>query len=262
MELPSFWTSLVPKKNMCFFSFIDVFVLSIACICVFIDLLVYVFSLFIHFWYIFLIYSIHFFILLFTDHLLFIYLQYLLYVSSIHSSRYFGLSFVLFLGFSIGLSIYLLGIDFLMYLLVHLFDVGVLPTKFFLQTPPDFTDRIFRWSFHLLIFLFITLTLYYFSLYSWFFWYIFLMYSIHFCTFLIFHLFIMLLHFRIIFLSCQCLQNPWMLLSERQVQHAAKHKKSIEKNKENDEKWIENDERWTIPWFKKIRKTSDKKTWK
>ena len=50
----------------------------------------------------FLIYSIHFFILLFTDHLLFIYLQYLLYVSSIHSSRYFGLSFVLFLGFSIG----------------------------------------------------------------------------------------------------------------------------------------------------------------
>ena len=115
---------------------------------------------------IFLIYSIHFFILLFTDHLLFIYLQYLLYVSSIHSSRYFGLSFVLFLGFSIGLSIYLLGIDFLMYLLVHLFDVGVLPTKFFLQTPPDFTDRIFRWSFHLLTFLFITLTLYYFSLYS------------------------------------------------------------------------------------------------
>ena len=114
----------------------------------------------------FLIYSIHFFILLFTDHLLFIYLQYLLYVSSIHSSRYFGLSFVLFLGFSIGLSIYLLGIDFLMYLLVHLFDVGVLPTKFFSQTPPDFTDRIFRWSFHLLTFLFITLTLYYFSLYS------------------------------------------------------------------------------------------------
>ena len=96
----------------------------------------------------FLIYSIHFFILLFTDHLLFIYLQYLLYVSSIHSSRYFGLSFVLFLGFSIGLSIYLLGIDFLMYLLVHLFDVRALPTKVFLQTPPDFTDRIFRWSFH------------------------------------------------------------------------------------------------------------------
>ena len=91
---------------------------------------------------------------------------YLVYVSSINSSRYFGLSFVLFLGFSIGLSIYLLGIDFLMYLLVHLFDVGVLPTKFFLQTPPDFTDRIFRWSFHLLTFLFITLTLYYFSLYS------------------------------------------------------------------------------------------------
>ena len=152
---------------VCFFSFIDVFVLSIACICVFIDLLVYVFSLFIHFWYTFLIYSIHFFILLFTDHLLFIYLQYLLYVSSIHSSRYFGLSFVLFLGFSIGLSIYFLGIAFLMYyLLVHLFDVGVLPTKFFLQTPPDFTDRIFRWSFHLLTFLFITLTLYYFSLYS------------------------------------------------------------------------------------------------
>ena len=115
---------------------------------------------------IFFIYSIHFLILLFTDHLLFIYLQYLLYVSSIHSSRYFGLSFVLFLGFSIGLSIYLLGIDFLMYLLVHLFDVDVLPTKFFLQTPPDFTDRIFRWSFHLLTFLFITLTLYYFSLYS------------------------------------------------------------------------------------------------
>ena len=51
---------------------------------------------------IFLIYFIHFFILLFTDHLQFIYLQYLLYVSSIHSSRYFGLSFVLFLGFSIG----------------------------------------------------------------------------------------------------------------------------------------------------------------
>ena len=98
----------------------------------------------------------------FTIHLL----QYLLYVSSIHSSRYFGLSFVLFLGFSIGLSIYLLGIDFLMYLLVHLFDVGVLPTKFILQTPPDFTDRIFRWSFHLLTFLFITLTLYYCSLYS------------------------------------------------------------------------------------------------
>ena len=151
---------------VCFFSFIDVFVLSIACICVFIDLLVYVFSLFIHFWYIFLIYSIHFFILLFTDHLLFIYLQYLLYVSSIHSSRYFGLSFVLFLGFSIGLSIYFLGIDFLMYLLVHLFYVRSLSTKFFLQTPPDFTDRIFRWSFHLLTFLFITLTLYYFSLYS------------------------------------------------------------------------------------------------
>ena len=121
--------------------------------------------------------------LLFTDHLLFIYLQYLLYVSSIHSSRYFGLSFVLFLGFSIGLSIYLLGVDFPMYLLVHLFDVGVLPTKFFLQTPPDFTDRIFRWSFHLLTFLFITLTLYYFSLYSCFFWYILLMYSIHSCTF-------------------------------------------------------------------------------
>ena len=96
----------------------------------------------------FLIYSIHFFILLFTDHLLFIYLQYLLYVSSIHSSRYSGLSFVLFLGFSIGLSIYLLGVDFLMYLLVHLFDVRALPTKVFLQTPPDFTDRIFRWSFH------------------------------------------------------------------------------------------------------------------
>ena len=96
----------------------------------------------------FLIYSIHFFILLFTDHLLFIYLQYLLYVSSIHSSRYFRLSFVLFLGFSIGLSIYFLGIDFLMYLLVHLFDVRALPTKVFLQTPPDFTDRIFRWSFH------------------------------------------------------------------------------------------------------------------
>ena len=154
------------KEYLFVFSFIDVFVLSIACICVFIDLLVYVFSLFIHFWYIFLIYSIHFFILLFTDHLLFIYLQYLLYVSSIHSSRYFGLSFVLFLGFSIGLSIYFLGIDFLMYLLVHLFYVRSLSTKFFLQTPPDFTDRIFRWSFHLLTFLFITLTLYYFSLYS------------------------------------------------------------------------------------------------
>ena len=35
-----------------------------------------------------------------------------------------------------------------MYLLVHLFDVRALPTKVFLQTPPDFTDRIFRWSFH------------------------------------------------------------------------------------------------------------------
>ena len=78
-----------------------------------------------------------------------------------------------------------------------------------------------------------------------------------FLYFLIFHLFIMLFHFWIIFLSC--LQNPWILLSERQVQHAAKHKKSIEKSKENDEKWIENDERWTIPWFKKMRKTSDKK---
>ena len=136
------------KEYVFFFSFINVFVLSIACICVFIDLLVYVFSLFIHFWYIFLIYSIHFCILLFTDHLLFIDLQYLLYVSSIHSSRYFGLSFVLFLGFSIGLSIYLLGVDFLMYLLVHLFDVRALSTKVFLQAPPDFTDRIFRWSFH------------------------------------------------------------------------------------------------------------------
>ena len=43
-----------------------------------------------------------------------------------------------------------------MYLLVHLFDVRALPIKFLLQTPPDFTDRIFRWSFHLLTFLFIT----------------------------------------------------------------------------------------------------------
>ena len=152
---------------VCFFHlYIDVFVLSIACICVFIDLLVYVFSLFIHFWYIFLIYSIHFFILLFTDHLLFIYLQYLLYVSPINSSRYFGLSFVLFLDLSIYFSIYLLIIGLLMYLLVHLFYVRSLSTKFSLQTPPDLTDRIFRWSFHLLTFLFITLTLYYFSLYS------------------------------------------------------------------------------------------------
>ena len=73
---------------------------------------------------------------------------YLVYVSSINSSRYFGLSFVLFLDLSIYLSIYLLIIGLLMYLLVHLFYVRSLSTKFFLQTFPDFTDRIFRWSFH------------------------------------------------------------------------------------------------------------------
>ena len=80
----------------------------------------------------FLVYSIHFFTLLLTDHLLFIYLQYLLYVSSIHSSRYFGLSFVLLLGFSIGLSIYLLGVDFLMYcfLLIYLMFVLYLQNFF------------------------------------------------------------------------------------------------------------------------------------
>ena len=69
---------------------------------------------------------------------------YLVYVSSINSSRYFGLSFVLFLDLSIYLSIYLLIIGLLMYLLVHLFYVRSLSTKFFLQTFPDFTDRIFR----------------------------------------------------------------------------------------------------------------------
>ena len=73
---------------------------------------------------------------------------YLVYVSSINSSRYFGLSFVLFLDLSIYLSIYLLIIGLPMYLLVHLLYVRSLSTKCFLQTFPDFTDRIFRWSFH------------------------------------------------------------------------------------------------------------------
>ena len=73
---------------------------------------------------------------------------YLVYVSSINSPRYFGLSFVLFLDLSIYLSIYLLIVGLLVYLLVHLFYVRSLSTKFFLQTFPDFTDRIFRWSFH------------------------------------------------------------------------------------------------------------------
>ena len=56
---------------------------------------------------------------------------YLVYVSSINSSRYFGLSFVLFLDLSIYLSIYLLIIGLLMYLLVHLFYVRSLSTKLF-----------------------------------------------------------------------------------------------------------------------------------
>ena len=54
---------------------------------------------------------------------------YLVYVSSINSSRYFGLSFVLFLDLSIYLSIYLLIIGLLMYLLVHLFYVLSLSTR-------------------------------------------------------------------------------------------------------------------------------------
>ena len=130
---------------------------------------------------------------------------YLVYVSSINSSRYFGLSFVLFLDLSIYLSIYLLIIGLLMYLLVHLFYVRSLSTKLFLQTFPDFTDRIFRWRFHhseplwfqkrirvcffsfmdvcvlsiACICVFIDLLVYVFSLFIHF-WYIFLIYSIHF----------------------------------------------------------------------------------
>ena len=73
---------------------------------------------------------------------------YLAYFSSIHCCTYFCLYFVLFLDLSMYLSIYLLVVDFLMHLRVHLFDVCSLSTKFFLQTLPDFTDRIFRWSFH------------------------------------------------------------------------------------------------------------------
>ena len=127
------------------FSFIDVFVLSIACIWVFIDLFVYfflfIFGIFFDLFHPSLYFRIYRPIMYYSSF-------YLVYVSSVNSSRYVGLSFVLFLDLSIYLSIYLLIIGLLMYLLVHLFYVRSLSTKFFLQTFPDFTDRIFRWSFH------------------------------------------------------------------------------------------------------------------
>ena len=140
------WTSSKKEDVFVVYSCIYWFMFSILYICVFFHSFIWLSicfffnpSLFEGFF----IYSLHWIFCIY-----FLLSIHLVYFPYIRSSRYFGLSFVLFLGLSIGLSIYLLGVDFLMYLLVHLFDVRALPTKVFLQTPPDFTDRIFRWSFH------------------------------------------------------------------------------------------------------------------
>ena len=118
---------------------------SIVCICVFIHSLIWLsFYFFLNpsVFECFLMYSLHWIVSIYYLSLC------LVYFSSIHYSTYFWLYFVLFLDLSMYLSINLLVVDFLIHLLLHLFDVHPLSTKFFLQTPPDFTDRIFRWSIH------------------------------------------------------------------------------------------------------------------
>ena len=66
----------------------------------------------------------------------------LVYFSSFHCFSYSGLYFVLFLDLNNYLSIYILVIGFLISLLFHPLH------KSCLQTAPDFTDRIFRWTIH------------------------------------------------------------------------------------------------------------------